>query len=186
MRVDETNISGLKILYPKVFEDGRGYFFESYNQEIYLNHGIKERWIQDNQSKSKYGVIRGLHFQLNPFAQAKLIRVLLGRIYDIALDIRLGSPTYGQWFGLEISSENKIQFLIPEGFAHGFSVLSKETIVLYKCDTLYNPDSERGISYNDPSLKIDWKIPLSKALVSEKDQKLPLLNEAENNFKFGI
>ena len=184
MKVSETDIQGLKIIYPKVFEDGRGYFFESYNEDQYLKHGIKERWVQDNQSKSKYGVIRGLHYQLNPSAQVKLIRVLEGKIYDIALDIRVGSPTYGKWFGIEISSENKIQFLVPEGFAHGFSVLSQETIVLYKCNTLYNPESERGIIYNDPELNIDWKVPSSLAVISEKDINLPLFKDAETNFKF--
>jgi len=184
MKVSETDIQGLKIIYPKVFEDDRGYFFESYNEDLYLVHGIRERWVQDNQSKSKYGVIRGLHYQLNPSAQTKLIRVLQGKIYDIALDIRVGSPTYGKWFGIEISSENKIQFLVPEGFAHGFSVLSQETIVLYKCNTLYNPESERGILYNDPELGIDWKIPISVAEVSEKDENLPLFKDAVTNFKF--
>ena len=186
MRIQDTEIPGLKIIHPKVFEDDRGYFFESYNEDLYRSNGINLRWVQDNQSKSKYGVIRGLHYQLNPFAQSKLIRVLQGKIYDIALDIRQGSPTFGKWFGLEISSDNKVQFLIPDGFAHGFSVLSNEAIVLYKSNNPYNPDSERGITYNDPELKINWKIPYKRALISGKDKVLPLFSDAEMNFKFGI
>ncbi len=184
MKIEEPAISGLKIIYPKVFEDDRGYFFESYNQNIYNSSGIDQHWIQDNQSKSGYGVIRGLHYQINPFAQAKLIRVIQGSIFDIAVDIRKKSPTFGQWFGLEISAENKLQFMIPEGFAHGFSVLSKETIVLYKCNQFYHPEAERGISYNDPLLNIDWQIPEEEILISPKDLELPGILEAEMNFTF--
>ncbi len=184
MKIEESAISGLKIIYPKVFEDERGYFFESYNQNIYNNFGLNQKWIQDNQSKSEFGVIRGLHYQLDPFSQAKLVRVLQGSIFDVALDIRKESPTFGQWFGLEINEENKIQFLIPEGFAHGFSVLSKETVVLYKCNQFYHPEAERGISYNDPLLNIDWQIPKDKILISEKDQELPGILKAEMNFTF--
>lgn len=184
MKIEEPDISGLKIIHPKVFEDDRGYFFESYNKDIYNNSGLNQNWIQDNQSKSGFGVIRGLHYQLNPFSQAKLVRVLQGSIFDVALDIRKESPTFGQWFGLEINEENKIQFLIPEGFAHGFSVLSKETVVLYKCNQFYKPEAERGISYKDPLLNIDWQIPNEEILVSGKDLELPNILEAEMNFTF--
>ena len=184
MKIEESTVSGLKIIYPKVFEDDRGYFFESYNQKIYNSSGLNQNWIQDNQSKSEFGVIRGLHYQLNPFSQAKLIRVLQGSIFDVALDIRKESPTFGQWFGLEINEENKIQFLIPEGFAHGFSVLSKETVVLYKCNQFYHPEAERGISYKDSLLNIDWQIPDEKILISTKDLELPNILEAEMNFTF--
>ncbi len=184
MKIEETNISGLKIIHPRVFEDDRGYFFESYNQQTYELAGMEQKWIQDNQSRSVYGVIRGLHYQLNPHAQAKLVRVLQGSIFDVAVDIRKDSPTFGRWHGLEISEKNKLQFLIPEGFAHGFSVLSETTIVLYKCNQFYQPEAERGIIYNDSLLNIDWYIPEEKILVSEKDQKLPGILEAEMNFTY--
>lgn len=182
MKVLTTTIDNLLVIQPRVFNDSRGYFYESYNQEKFAQQGINYAWIQDNQSKSSYGVIRGLHYQLNPKAQAKLVRVLEGKIFDIAVDIRKKSKTYGKWYGLELSSENKLQLLIPEGFAHGFSVLSPTAIVLYKCTRLYAPEMERGISFADPQLNIDWKIPLPDAVVSDKDLSLPDLNEAENNF----
>lgn len=184
MTIQTTPIDDLLIVHPKVFEDKRGYFFESYNQDEFNKNGIHYHWMQDNQSKSTYGVIRGLHFQLPPHAQAKLVRVLNGKILDVAVDIRQKSPSFGKWFGVEISSENKFQLLIPEGFAHGFSVLSETAIVLYKCNQLYDPELEKGIHYNDPALKIDWKIPATQTIVSPKDQDLPNLNKIEMNFLY--
>jgi dTDP-4-dehydrorhamnose 3,5-epimerase len=182
MTVTETKLPGLLIIEPKVFSDARGYFYESYNRKNYLEKGIETVFVQDNQSKSTYGVIRGLHYQLPPNAQTKLVRALQGTILDVAVDIRKNSPTYGQVFYLELSEENKKQLYIPHGFAHGFSVLSETAVVSYKCDSYYSPQSERGIRFDDPSLEIDWKVPLDKAIVSEKDIKNPLLKEAENTF----
>ena len=177
------DIKGLLIVEPKVFEDSRGYFFEAYNQELFQGNGITPNFVQDNQSRSTYGVIRGLHYQLNPYAQAKLVRVLEGNILDVAVDIRKNSPTYGQHFSIELSAENKKQLFLPAGFAHGFSVLSETAIVLYKCDAFYNKQSEGGIRYNDETLKIDWKIDPAKAIVSEKDIELPFFNDSVSNFK---
>ena len=184
MPFHKTDISGLLVYEPKVFEDSRGYFFESYNQKNFLQEGVDFVFVQDNQSSSSYGVIRGLHYQLLPHAQTKLVRVLHGEILDIAVDIRKGSPTYGKVFSVELSAENKKQLLIPPGFAHGFSVLSKKAEVLYKCDSFYNKESEAGIIYNDPALAIDWKIPAGKEIVSEKDMVLPLLENSKTNFVF--
>jgi dTDP-4-dehydrorhamnose 3,5-epimerase len=177
-----TPIPDLFVFEPKVLEDSRGYFFEAYNEQTFTNQGIETKFIQDNQSKSSYGVIRGLHYQLNPYAQAKLVRVLEGAVIDVAVDIRQGSPTFGQSYLIELSSENKKQLLIPAGFAHGFSVISKVAIVLYKCDQFYNKESEGGIIYNDPELNIDWQLPGDKVLVSEKDLQLPTLSACRNNF----
>ena len=184
MPFHSTNIEGLLIFEPKVFEDSRGYFFESYNESIFQQQGINIKWVQDNQSSSTYGVIRGLHYQLNPHAQTKLIRVLHGTILDVAVDIRKGSPTYGKSFSIELSGNNNKQLFIPKGFAHGFSVLSEKAVVMYKCDAFYNKESEGGIIYNDPSLNIDWKIPADKAIISEKDNLLPALKDCKNNFSF--
>lgn len=181
-----TDIPGLLIFEPAVFEDSRGYFFEAYNEQVFKEAGIDMNFIQDNQSKSSYGVIRGLHYQLNPFAQAKLVRVLEGKILDIAVDIRKDSPAFGNYFALELSAENKKQLFIPPGFAHGFSVLSETATVLYKCDALYNKESEAGILFNDPDLNIDWQIPLHKAVISEKDQRLPLFENCITNFEFAV
>jgi len=178
----QTPISNLLVFEPKIHEDSRGYFFESFNLLTYRAEGIEIDFVQDNQSSSKYGVIRGLHYQLNPFAQVKLIRVLSGRILDVAVDIRKGSPTFGKSFSVELTAENKKQLFVPAGLAHGFSVLSEEAEVLYKCDSFYNKDSEAGILYNDPSLNIDWKIPVGKEIISEKDKGLPLFAECRNNF----
>jgi dTDP-4-dehydrorhamnose 3,5-epimerase len=180
----ETGLPGLVIIEPKVFEDDRGYFFESYHEGKLFQQGITTKFIQDNQSKSSHGVIRGLHYQLNPFAQTKLVRVLEGVIYDIAVDIRKGSPTFGQSFGIELSADNKKQLYIPQGFAHGFSVLSDTAVVFYKCDNLYNPGCEGGILFNDPDLGIDWKLDPSKAILSPKDKALPLLKNVNINFIF--
>ena len=179
-----TDIAGLLVYEPKVFEDSRGYFFESYNEKFFQQEGINFRFVQDNQSSSSYGVIRGLHYQLHPHAQTKLVRVLYGEILDVAADIRIGSPTYGKVFAIKLSADNKKQLFIPPGFAHGFSVLSKKAEVLYKCDNFYNKESEAGIIYNDPALGIDWKIPADKAIISDKDLVLPSLENCKTNFVF--
>ncbi|HEY3371366.1 MAG TPA: dTDP-4-dehydrorhamnose 3,5-epimerase [Prolixibacteraceae bacterium] len=184
MKIIETSIPGLLIIEPRVFADQRGYFFESYNQQSLQEAGISNLFIQDNESKSGRGVIRGLHYQLAPYAQAKLVRVIQGRVYDVAVDCRKGSPTFGQSFGLELSEDNKLQFFVPKGFAHGFSVLSETAIFSYKCDQLYNPAAERGIRYNDPALKINWGIDSSDAIVSGKDTISPLFADAEMNFEY--
>jgi dTDP-4-dehydrorhamnose 3,5-epimerase len=184
MQITTTHIPDLKILEPRVFEDSRGYFFESYNEATFKHNGIGFEFVQDNQSSSSYGVIRGLHYQLPPHAQTKLVRVLYGTILDVVLDIRQGSPTFGQHYSIELSAENKKQLLVPRGFAHGFSVLSEKAVVLYKCDGFYNKESDAGILYNDPALNIDWKIPADKAIVSEKDQVLPLFKDCRNTFTY--
>lgn len=185
MRLVETNIPDLFIIEPKVFGDSRGYFLESYNQKVLSENGINVTFIQDNESKSNKNVLRGLHYQLAPYAQTKLIRVIDGYILDVVVDIRTGSPTFGKHFSIELSGENKNQLFIPKGFAHGFSVLSDSAIVNYKCDVFYQPDAERGILYNDPALKIDWKIDLETAIVSAKDKVNAVLSAAEMNFKYG-
>jgi len=180
----KTDISGLLIFEPKVLEDDRGYFYEAYNEKKFSEAGVNLKFVQDNQSKSSYGVIRGLHYQLNPFAQSKLVRVLQGNIIDVAVDIRKGSPTFGKHLSIELSAENNKQLFIPAGFAHGFSVLSETAIVLYKCDQFYNKESEGGIHFNDSSLNIDWQIPAGKEIVVEKDLKSPSLKDCKNNFEF--
>ena len=182
MEIIKTPIQDLIIIKNKVFEDARGYFTEACNEKIFKENGINIHFCQDNRSKSSYGVIRGLHYQLNPASQSKLVSVIVGKVYDVAVDLRKCSPTFGKWFGVELSDENHLQFLIPQGFAHGFSVLSEIAIFSYKCDNFYTPELDRGIFYNDPALAIDWKISAEKALVSEKDLKLPLLKDAEMNF----
>lgn len=180
----ETGIAGLLLFEPKVFEDSRGYFFESYNENTFREQGIDIRWVQDNQSSSTYGVIRGLHYQLAPFAQTKLVRVLRGKILDVAVDIRKGSPTYGQCFCKVLSAKNRRQLFIPKGFAHGFSVLSEKAEVLYKCDAFYNKESEGGIIFDDAELHIDWRIPPEQAVVSEKDKMLPTFAQCVNTFQW--
>lgn len=182
----KTDFPGLLIFEPVVHGDHRGYFFESYNEETFQQAGVNFHWVQDNQSSSSFGVVRGLHFQTPPHAQTKLVRVLSGVILDVVVDIRKGSPTYGQQFSLELSAENKKQLLVPKGFAHGFSVLSEQAEVLYKCDALYHKPSELGIHYADPALAIDWKIPAEKAKVSEKDQVLPFLADFDSPFTHTI
>lgn len=184
MKIVETKINGLYIIEPGIFEDKRGYFFESYNKSAFEKAGIKTNFLQDNQSKSEYGVIRGLHYQLKPHSQTKLVRVLEGIVYDVVVDLREGSPDYKKWFGIELSAENKKQLFIPQGFAHGFSVLSEYAVFYYKCEKLYHPESERGILYWDKNLDINWKIPEEKVIVSEKDKGLPAFEKAEMNFKF--
>lgn len=178
------DLEGLIIIEPAIFKDSRGYFFEAYNQTVFQQNGIACHFVQDNQSQSSYGVIRGLHYQLNPFAQAKLIRVLEGEILDVAVDIRKNSPTYGQHFSIRLSSENKKQLFLPSGFAHGFSVLSNTAIVLYKCDAFYNKQSEAGIRFDDELLQINWQVEAGKEIVSEKDLQLPSLKESVSNFDF--
>jgi dTDP-4-dehydrorhamnose 3,5-epimerase len=184
MPFTRTDIPGLLVFEPKVFEDNRGYFFEAYNEQTFKEAGVDLKFVQDNQSKSSYGVIRGLHYQLSPYAQTKLIRVLEGIILDVVVDIRKGSPTFGKHFTIELSEENKKQLQVPAGLAHGFSVLSPTATVLYKCDRLYNRESEAGIRFNDPQLAIDWRIPSEKATVSDKDLKLPSFADCKNNFEF--
>ncbi len=178
------NIPGLLIFEPAVFIDSRGYFFESYNKELFKQSGIECDFVQDNQSKSAHGVIRGLHYQLNPHAQVKLVRVLEGSVLDVAVDIRRDSPTFGQYFSIELSSANKRQLYIPAGFAHGFSVLSNEAVVCYKCNAYYNKSSEAGIRFNDEDLQINWKVSAGEAIVSEKDKSLPSFKDCTNNFYY--
>jgi len=184
MLITETTFPGLLMIELAKYADNRGYFFEAYNEEVFHAKGIKHRFVQDNQSNSLYGVIRGLHYQMEPYAQVKLVRVLQGTILDVAVDIRVGSPTYGKYYSIELSAENKKQLLIPAGFAHGFSVLTGEAEVLYKCNTFYNKNSEGGIVYNDEDLQIDWKIPVAKQVVSEKDKNNPRFSSCKNNFNF--
>ena len=178
MTITETNIKDLLIIEPKIFEDTRGYFFESYSKQKFEENKLYYNFIQDNESFSSYGVVRGLHFQQEPFAQTKLLRVVSGKILDVAVDIRKNSKTFGKYFSIELSSENKKQLLIPKGFAHGFSVLSKTVIVNYKCDSLYNKKSESGIYFADKNINIDWKIDEKDMILSEKDKKWPLLKDA--------
>lgn len=166
----KTNINGVYIIEPKIFKDERGYFFESYNEAEFIKNGIPNRFIQDNQSKSSYGVIRGLHCQLGQYSQAKLVRVLQGKVLDVAVDIRRNSPTFGKHVAVELSDENMRQLFIPRDFLHGFSVLSDTAVFAYKVDNFYNKNSEFGIRYDDPQIGIDWKIPASKILTSEKDR----------------
>jgi len=182
----KTAFPGLMIFEPVVFEDSRGYFFESYSEKVFAAEGIEIEFVQDNQSKSSYGVIRGLHYQLAPHAQTKLVRVLSGNILDVVVDMRKGSPMYGKIYSIELSAENKKQILIPKGFAHGFSVLSETAEMSYKCDAFYHKGSEGGIVYNDPALAIDWKIPAGRSVVSEKDMQNPTLLNCKNNFVFEI
>jgi dTDP-4-dehydrorhamnose 3,5-epimerase len=180
----KTEFPDLLIFEPVVFGDDRGYFFESYNLNTFSKDGVSYKFIQDNQARSVYGVVRGLHFQKDPFAQTKLIRVLEGRILDVAVDLRKGSPGFGKAYSIELSAENKKQLLVPKGFAHGYSVLSDTAEVFYKCDEFYNKQAEGGLSYNDPGLNIDWGIPESKMILSEKDTRYPGLNNCDYNFVF--
>jgi dTDP-4-dehydrorhamnose 3,5-epimerase len=180
----KTQFPGLLVFEPKVFEDKRGYFYESYNQQTFVGEGVSINFVQDNQARSSYGVVRGLHYQLEPFAQTKLLRVLSGEIIDAVVDIRKNSPTYGKAYTILLSAENKKQLLVPKGFAHGYSVISQTAEVFYKCDEFYHKEAEGGIAWNDLSLKIDWQLPADKILVSEKDQQLPLLKDCKHNFVF--
>jgi dTDP-4-dehydrorhamnose 3,5-epimerase len=180
----KTEFPGLLIFEPNVFEDTRGYFFESYNQKTCAENGVIINFLQDNQAKSVYGVIRGMHYQLNPQAQTKFIRALSGTILDAVLDLRVGSPTYGKHFSIELSAQNKRQLYIPQGFAHGYSVLSETAEVFYKCDDFYSKDLEAGIQFYDPALNIDWKIPADKQIISDKDKQHPTFENCKNNFVF--
>jgi dTDP-4-dehydrorhamnose 3,5-epimerase len=184
MNVIKTNINDLYIIEPDVFSDSRGYFFESYTKKKF-DALLAENYtfVQDNESRSSYGVLRGLHYQLAPYSQTKLVRVIQGSVYDVALDIRKGSPTLGQWVGIELTGDNKKQFLIPKGFAHGFVVLSETAVFAYKCDEYYDPKAERGIIFNDPALGIDWKIDPADMIIADKDRKWPVLAEAEMNLE---
>lgn len=183
MNIITTPIEGLLIIEPRIFNDDRGYFYESYNRKAFQQAtGLDIHFVQDNQARSTRNVLRGLHFQNPPTAQTKLIRALQGTIWDVVVDIRRESPTFGHWFGVELSAENKRQFLIPKGFAHGYSVLSETAEVFYKCDDFYSKADEGGVRYNDPTLNIDWKIELSDAIVSEKDLQQPLLKEISSGF----
>jgi dTDP-4-dehydrorhamnose 3,5-epimerase len=182
MKIIETGFEGLYIIEPDVFKDERGYFFESFNKKKFSVLGIEFNPMQDNESKSSAGVIRGLHYQLNPAAQAKLIRVVSGSIFDVVVDLRKKSQTFGKWFGVELDEEGKKQLFIPRGFAHGFSVISDNAVIQYKCDNLYNSKMERGISPFDPALGIDWKSDIQMAVISAKDKAAPLFADAEMNF----
>ena len=183
MEVIKTDIDGVYIIEPKIFEDSRGYFFESYNDLEFINKVGFIDFVQDNESKSSYGVMRGLHFQKPPHTQAKLVRCVRGAVLDVAVDLRKDSPTYGKHVAVELTEDNHRQLFIPKGFAHGFSVLSDTAIFQYKCDDFYHPELDGGINILDESLGIDWKIPMDKAILSEKDTKHPLLKDFETPFK---
>ncbi len=184
MNVIKTSIEGLFIIEPRIFGDDRGYFFESYNKKEFEENIGRVDFVQDNESRSCYGVVRGLHFQKGRHAQSKLVRVVKGAVLDVAVDIRPGSPTFGQHVSVELTEENHRQFFLPRGMAHGFSVLSGEAVFQYKCDNLYCPESEGAIAWNDPSLGIDWRIPDEDVILSEKDRNRPLLKDilAEKTF----
>ena len=178
MNVIKTDIEGVVIIEPTVYGDERGYFFESWSQREFDEKVRRVRFVQDNESKSKYGVLRGLHFQRGEHAQSKLVRVVSGRVLDVAVDVRAGSPTFGRYVAVELSAENKRQLFIPRGFAHGFSVLSEEALFQYKCDNLYAPQSEGAVSWDDPAIGIDWRLPAADVVLSEKDKHHPTLSEA--------
>ena len=178
MKVIETEIEGVVILEPQIFGDERGYFFESFSLKRFEEEVSKTVFVQDNESKSKYGVLRGLHYQLPPYTQSKLVRVVKGTVLDVAVDIRKGSPTFGKYVAAELSEENKRQFFLPKGLAHGFVVLSEEAIFQYKCDEYYAPGHEGAIRFDDPDLGIDWRLPLKDIILSEKDKKHPRLRDA--------
>lgn len=184
MNVIRTNIEGVVIIEPRIFEDARGYFFESFSQREFEEKVGKIVFVQDNESKSSYGVMRGLHFQRPPFTQSKLVRCVKGAVLDVAVDLRKGSPTYGKHVAVELTEDNHRQFFIPQGFAHGFAVLSDEAVFQYKCDNFYAPQADGGISILDESLGIDWKIPTDKAILSEKDTKHPLLKDFVSPFEY--
>lgn len=184
MNIIKTDIDGVVIIEPRIFRDERGYFFESFSERDFRMNVSEVKFVQDNESKSQYGVVRGLHFQNPPYCQAKLVRVIKGAVLDVAVDIRKGSPTYGKHVAVELTEENHRQLFIPHGFAHGFSVLSDEVIFQYKCDNFYCPESEGAIAWNDPELNIDWKIPEEKVILSDKDRKHPLLKDLCPEFNF--
>jgi dTDP-4-dehydrorhamnose 3,5-epimerase len=181
-RVEETGIKGLNVIETKLFRDNRGYFFETFNKAHFSDIGITVDFVQDNISKSGYGVVRGLHYQLEPASQTKLLTVISGRILDVAVDLRKDSDTFGKHFSVKLEAGDGKMILIPKGFAHGFASLSDDTVILYKCDNLYSPEHERGIVYNDPDLNIDWNVPSSDVVITERDLKFPLFKDAEKNF----
>ena len=186
MEVIQTAIEGLVIIEPKIFKDARGYFFESFSQREFDEKVRKINFVQDNESMSGYGVMRGLHFQRPPFTQSKLVRCVKGRVLDVAVDIRKESPTYGRHVAVELSEENHRQFFVPRGFAHGFAVLSKPAVFQYKCDNFYTPEADSGISLQDESLGIDWRIPISHAILSEKDTKHLCLKDFDSPFDYRV
>ncbi len=186
MNVIKTAIEGVVIIEPRVFADGRGYFYESYNKKEFDEKVRPINFVQDNQSKSSYGVLRGLHFQKGEHSQSKLVRVVKGSVLDVAVDIRKGSPTFGQYVSVELTEENNRQFFVPRGFAHGFSVLSEIAIFQYKCDNLYCPQSEGAIAWDDPALNIDWRIPADKVILSPKDSNHPLLKDCDCLFDYNV
>lgn len=185
MKIIKTDIEGVVIIEPRLFTDDRGYFFESYSQRDFDKEVRTIHFCQDNESRSSYGVLRGLHFQRPPYAQSKLVRVIKGAVLDVAVDIRKGSPTYGKWVSCEMTEDNHRQFFIPRGFAHGFSVLSETAVFQYKCDNFYHPEAEGAIAFDDPDLAIDWQIPSDKIILSEKDRHHVCLKDLDSPFDFG-
>ena len=186
MEVEKTAIPGVFVIKPRIFGDDRGYFFESFNERDFTQSVGEINFVQDNESKSRYGVVRGLHFQKPPFAQSKLVRVIVGSVLDIAVDIRKGSPTFGKHVAVELTAENHLQFFMPKGIAHGFAVLSQEAVFQYKCDNFYAPQSEGAIAWNDSALAIDWRIPENEVILSEKDKPHPLLAEIADTLDFNF
>lgn len=182
MKVTRTSVEGLAIIEPRIFGDHRGYFFESFSERDFVENVAPVRFVQDNESMSSYGVLRGLHFQKPPHAQAKLVRVVKGRVLDVAVDLRSDSPTYGKYVAVELSEENHRQFFIPKGFAHGFCVLSDHAVFQYKCDDFYAPGCEGSVRWNDPEIGVDWLLPLEDIVLSDKDMRSPLLNEIDKIF----
>ena len=182
MDVVRTDIEGLVIIQPRLFEDQRGYFFESFSEREFAHKVAPVSFVQDNESKSSYGVLRGLHFQKPPYEQAKLVRVVKGRVLDVAVDLRKGSPTYGRYEAVELSEDNHRQLFIPRGFAHGFCVLSDEAVFQYKCDNYYAPQSEGAVRWDDPDLDIDWKIPMEDVILSDKDRNHPCFKDLDDMF----
>lgn len=179
MKMTRTDIEGLVVIEPRVFGDSRGYFFESFSQREFEKEVGQVRFVQDNESKSSYGVVRGMHFQKPPHTQSKLVRVVKGRVLDVAVDLRRDSKTYGKYFSVELTEDNHLQLFIPKGFAHGFAVLSDEAVFQYKCDEFYAPESEGAIAWNDPDIGVDWQIPEDKVILSEKDKKHPALKDLD-------
>lgn len=186
MNIIQTSIPGVVIIEPRLFQDDRGYFFESFSERDFNTQVREVKFVQDNESMSSYGVMRGLHFQRPPYTQSKLVRCVKGAVLDVAVDIRKGSPTYGQYVAVELTEENHRQFFVPRGFAHGFAVLSETAIFQYKCDNFYHPEADGGISILDDSLGIDWRIPTDHAILSEKDTKHPLLKDFDSPFDFNV
>lgn len=186
MNIIQTSIPGVVIIEPRLFKDDRGYFFESFSERDFNTQVREVKFVQDNESMSSFGVMRGLHFQRPPYTQSKLVRCVKGAVLDVAVDIRKGSPTYGQYVAVELTEENHRQFFVPRGFAHGFAVLSETAIFQYKCDNFYHPEADGGISILDDSLGIDWRIPTDHAILSEKDTKHPLLKDFDSPFDFNV